>query len=305
MKKSYNYHEEEAKKAIRMQNYPRKSTSIRFKDDLEYTYTKEQCEKEIASVRGKSGDLNSIAHFTKTVLTYQPHFYEIEKRLWREDKNGIRDFLLSNRLKYIYKDEYQINDKEVLRGFKISAKHIGFTHFSPLWVKAFIEKFNVSSIYDPCAGWGHRLIGSYDIKYIGNDFDSRTVDGLNRIISDFNMSDKVIYNNDCRYFTPDGDYEAVFTCPPYFNVETYSNKSFKDVEDFDNFLHLMVESALKPSVRLFGVVINNTYVDNVKRAFENNGLKFNDEIVLGNKLSHYQRNGARAKKCEIMLIYET
>lgn len=299
------YIESEAKKAESMKSYPRKAESIITKDDLEYRYSAEECAKEVRRMRTKVGVFKSTAFFNKAVLTYQPHFFEKEKAMWKENANGLRRWILDNRWKYIYKDEYQINDKEVLRGFKISGKHIGYTHFNPLWIKAFIEKYGVKSLYDPCAGWGHRLIGAQDIHYIGNDFDSRTVAGLRRMVSEFCMMDKVLYCKDCREFTPIEEYEAVFTCPPYFNIESYNGKTFKDIHDFDDFLDRMLEKAVTPAVRVVGIVMNGTYTENVLKAARKNGLKLLETIELGRKANHFQRgDGYRLEKRELLSVFE-
>ena len=95
-------------------------------------------------IENKIGNYNSTLSFNKTVLQFQPHFYEKEKQLFRND--NIRNKLIQNREKYLNKTYENISDIELLRGFKISGIHQGFSHFSPLWIKAFIEEFNIKSI---------------------------------------------------------------------------------------------------------------------------------------------------------------
>ena len=57
----------------------------------------------------------------------------------------------------------------LLRGFKISGIHYGYSHFNPLIIKKFLEDTNAKICYDPCGGWGHRILGSMNIdKYIEN-----------------------------------------------------------------------------------------------------------------------------------------
>jgi len=305
--KEYNYKESEARKKESMKNFPRNAESIRFKDHLDYSYSQELCRKEYEKIGRTSGTYHTKdMTMNKIILTYQPHFYKVEKERWLNDVDGIRDFLLKNRLKYIYKDEYQINDKEVLRGFKISGKYIGFTHFNPLWIKGFIEKHGINSLYDPCAGWGHRLLGacSTGIDYICNDFDEETTQGLLDIIEDFNIDNATVYNEDCKSFIPEEDYEAVFTCPPYYNVERYNGKTFKDIEDFDNFLYLMVKNSLKPSVKIVGIVMNVTYMDNVEKACKDNGLTLEYMVEFGSKKNHFQRDERNIVKNEILMVFK-
>lgn len=275
---------------------------IRDKILLSYAYTLSECKHEYDMICEKVGDLGSGHHLNKIVLTYQPHFYEVENNLWKNP--DIRDFIIENRMKYIHKDEWELNDKEVLRAFKISGKHIGFSHFNPLWIKWFIEKYNVSSIYDPCCGWGHRLLGAHNIRYIGNDLDNRTTEGLKKIITDFSMKDKTIYNNDCTIFSPPDDYEAVFTCPPYFNTEIYQGKIYESLEEFEIFLEKMFRNSMKPSVMVIGIVINQTYKDLLIKVANGLELDIIEQVELGTQINHFQRSGTN-RKAEHMIIFRT
>ena len=46
-------------------------------------------------------------------------------------------------------------------------------------------------------------------------------------------AEKSFYNKDASKFIPEEEYEAVFTCPPYYNIEIYNKKSFLDLNDFN------------------------------------------------------------------------
>lgn len=277
--------------------------SIRVKNDLTYDYTLEQQWNELTNLNKRKGsfELSSTA-YNKIVLSNQPHYYEIEKRLWKENKNGLRDRLLKNRLKYIYKNEFQINDKEILRGFKISGEYIGFTHFNPLWIKGFIDEYKINSIYDPTMGWGHRLLGSGEIKYIGNDLDIRTYNGCEQIRKTFNLTNKILYNRDCSQFIPKEDYESVFTCPPYYNTEIYQNKRFKDIADYKQWWDKTIKCSLKPGVKYFAYVINHEYKTILEDICLNNNLELLKIYELGRRLNHFQAN-ANVTKCEYLYVF--
>jgi len=289
---------------VPLSTLPYNTMSIRFKDNLEYTYPHQLQQNELKNVRNTKGNPNSTAFYNKIVLSHQPHYYEIENKLWAENQNNIRDRLLNNRLRYIGKNEYQINDKEILRGFKIAGYYIGFTHFNPLWIKYFIEKYNISSIYDPTAGWGHRLLGSQNIKYIGNDWDVRTYNGLCSITKDFNLKNAIIYNNDCSVFTPNEDYEAVFTCPPYCNAEIYNNKTFNDNDDYKCWWDKTIKCSFKPNTKYFAYVINHIYKQLLHDVCIENNLILIEETILGRKLNHFQLSSTKVIKNEYMCIFK-
>lgn len=88
----------------------------------------------------------------------QDLFYKHEKALWNSSMEA-RNKLITNRIKYIRKGWGDLTTLEVLRGFKISGMvKEAYSHFSPHWMRKFIEEYRVKSIYDPCGGWGHRLL---------------------------------------------------------------------------------------------------------------------------------------------------
>lgn len=290
---------------VPLSNLPHNETSIRFKDHLAYDYPTNSRSNELKNISTQPGDFNSTAFYNKNVLSFQSHYYETEKRMWLENMGNLRDKLLANRLKYIGKNEYQINDKEILRGFKISGIHIGFTHFNPLWIKAFIEKYNIESLYDPTMGWGHRLLGAQNIKYIGNDLDIRTYNGCCEMIKDLGLANKFLYNNNSASFIPSEEYEAVFTCPPYFNTEIYNNKAFKTLDDYAQWWERTIKCSLKPAVKYFAYVINTEYKTILHDICIRNGLGLSEIIELGKKTNHFQRvEGTKVVKGEFLYVFK-
>lgn len=207
-------------------------------------------------IRALSGRYDAIPRNNEIILHFQKHFYKKERDLFCDPQ--IRIKLAKNRLKYTNKPLNLLTPREILRGFKISGIHVGFSHFSPLWIKAFIEEFGVKSLYDPCGGWGHRLLGASSIQYIYNDIWKDSVKGVEAIARRFNL--KVpIYNNDSSTFIPVEDYEAVFTCPPYFNVEIYDDTPFASIDMYKLWWQNTLKCAVKPSVKYIGFVINTKY----------------------------------------------
>jgi hypothetical protein len=85
---------------------------------------------------------------------------------------------------------------------------------------------NAGAVFDPCAGWGGRLLGAAAARctrYVGVDASRRTVDGLRGIAAD------VLYPADIRHGAAEdvcvgeGWADIAFTSPPYFDAERYSD----------------------------------------------------------------------------------
>jgi hypothetical protein len=279
---------------------------------LEYKYTEEEMRREFNKIRNTEGDYLKNPLNNKIILTYQPHFYEYENYLYKTDPI-IRRKLIENRIKYLNKKEYELTDKELLRGFKISGIHYGFSHFSSFWIKAFIKEFNINSVYDFCGGWGHRLLGAMNIDYIYNDIDKRTYNNCKKIFNDFDFlnKNKIFYNEDCSEFIPKEVYDAVLTCPPYYTTEIYNykNTSTEKYSDYSNWLdtwwRLSIKNSVKNCKKYFSFVINNVYKEDMKSICIEEGLKFMREVELGSNknLNHFQRSSNNVKKGEFLLIF--
>lgn len=272
-------------------------------------YSTEQLVTEVKKYQTASGNYLARVADNKLILTSQQHYYDVERDMYADDI--IADQIHANRLKYLGKDKEDLTDAEILRAFKISGIHIGYSHYSPLWLKAFIEEFKPIGIYDPCGGWGHRLIGALtsDIEtYIYNDIWTKSYVGALQI-DDFVRKtiptnvETWFYNQDAAFFTPTEEYDTVFTCPPYYNTELYSS-AFASLEEYNEFLISMLQSAITDKVQTVAITINKPYADMVIHAMP---LKWalSKRILLGSTSlkSHLVKNSTKTE--EILVFKRT
>lgn len=287
-----------------------KESNIKKGFTLNSSYSIEEMSKEIKLIESKKGDITSSPLYNKTVITFQPTFYSKEKELYQNP--DIRDKIIKNREYYLNKKKEELTDREILSGFKKSGIHYGYSHFSPLWGKYFIEKYNVNSIYDPCGGWGHRLLGAWSIDYIYNDADKNVKNGVQNIWKYLknNKSLKLFYNKDASNFTPNKLYDAVFTCPPYYNHEIYYGKkdSLKLYPDYQDWLHKwwynVVKHSLKNAKYYFAFVINEKLKEDMKKECEKFDIGIIEEVKVGpNKKSHFQTKKGKRNQ-DWLVVYK-
>lgn len=250
-----------------------------------HVYTDNQLIKEYKRVTSLPGSY-TVYNRNKNILHFQPHFYEKEMKMLK-DKN-IWNKLYANRIKHIGKDANKISLKDMLRGFKISGKYVGYSHFSAGVIKKFIEDYQSTQIYDPCSGWGHRLLGTGNTPYIYNDIWNKSVEGVKKMIAFHNIQNKIVYNNDCTKFTPPENYDAVFTCPPYGNKEIYSTGEYKE-QEYTAMIDNMIKQAFidKKSAKIIGIIICHDYKALIENILIQNNLQIKDIHPIIKQHSHF------------------
>lgn len=208
---------------------------------------------------GKNVGISTKNNIIKFFQQYS--FFKHELELWKDP--AVKNKIILNRCKYLNKQVEELTSLDILQGFKRSGIYYGYSHFNPLWFKWFIQKFNIHSCYDPCGGWGHRLLGALDLDlYIYNDFSTHTKENVDNIVSYFNITNTVTYNHDCRTFLPQEKFESIFTCPPYYNLEHYECGDFSDKREYDEFIsHLFNIYLNTKECNIFGLVIREDLLD--------------------------------------------
>ena len=163
---------------------------------------------------------------------------------------------------------YKTGRKVFPAGFK--SFRIGYiqpaVNFPPMTAKYLYERFTDDIkeqerivIYDPSSGWGGRIlgaIGSYS-KYesLANFYNTKTYRG-NPFFSETNTfevfhegSEVIHLNKDFQKYK--NSLDLVFTSPPYFNREAYSeddNQSYKKFNSYESWRHGFLRPTLETCV---------------------------------------------------------
>lgn len=257
------------------------------------------CYNKILKTPGK---YDAVPFNNKITYHFFENFYHVERELWKDIK--IQEKLYKNRKKYIGKTQETITNEELLRGFKISGIHVGYSHFCPYWFKAFIQEYNIKTCYDPCGGWGQRMLGTQNLDlYIYNDIWEESAYYAYLQKEYFHMNNVQIYNNDSAKFTPPYDYEAIFTSPPYENKEIYSEESiFKTYTDYLDWWKNTLIKSIKPSLKYIVFVLDNMNANGlIEITKEISGFELIKIQPVGRQLkSHMNKN---KKEQENMYIF--
>ena len=242
-------------------------------------------------------------------------FYKRELELWNKNplRNGkwgtVQAFLYANRYKYLNKLPHELTDRMLLRSFRVSGLHMGYTSFNSSLMRQVIEKYNVKSVYDPCAGWGERMMtcGKLGVSYEGCDINSELFDGYKKLYELIDGFKPVLHNNDSANQLVTGDADAVITCPPYKGIEVYSDNGAENLsdEDFAAWWSDVVKNCSFSNAKVFAVQTNQACRSVFAGALEEQGWEFKEELVFdNNQKSHFHRvSGMTKREYESMLVF--
>jgi hypothetical protein len=229
--------------------------------------------KELATTVGRHNSI--VRHFQCT------EFYKHEMEIFATCPNDRRK-LIQNRCKYLNKKEWELTPNDLLTGFKKSGIYYGYSHFNPLWTNWFVNKYRIKTIYDPCGGWGHHMLGMLSCdKIIYNEINRVVSSNVQKMKDYFSIDNLYVHCGDARTYTPD-DVDAFFMCPPYYNIEKYDD-SFESLDEYKEFLKSIFDIWHKNNAQIFGIIlredlaelIDELYAESHEMIFETSHLTKN------------------------------
>ena len=205
----------------------------------------------------------------------------------------------------------------------IHTLRVGFSNipinFSPLVVRYLYEKYlpkNGGIVYDPCSGWGGRLMGSIcsskNIQYIGCDvnsniFQNRSYERIGEFIQEeigrksnykVHQISSTRFNETDDYKTHKGKIDLILTSPPYFNQEQYSTdkeQSYNLFPTYESWINGYIKETFQIGYDLLkkGVVLLVNIADTKELPLELDTLSVMEDIgfefqyEIGMKLQRY------------------
>lgn len=230
-------------------------------------------------------------------------FYKRELVLWDlnyDNKWGtVQARLYANRLKYAHKLPDELTDREILRGLNIAGMVRAYSHFDNAGMAALLADYNIKSVYDPCAGWGERMLTcmAAGIRYDGTDINPAAIDAHMLLLDKYRdyaiHGAAVVLGDSAERDMTVGTHEAVFTCPPYGDREIYTEFGAENL-DQDMFLdwwRRVIEHSVSGTTRVFAYQIDQIWKDRMNAVLESLGWRLDRQIQVGrNRVSHMTRS---------------
>jgi len=189
----------------------------------------------------------------KIIRKYMPHIYEVEDykgnnivKLWKREN-------IKKAFKSLDKPNRTVNSQ--FSEFKRAIKFNPVTIYSPIMTKSVVKDLDCKTVFDPCIGWGGRMIGTTclgeDYHYTGCEPFTKTYVGLENMTKELSIENQVtLYNKGVETVLEEIDdkrYDMCLTSPPYFDLEVYSHEDTQSIKKYETYDE-WIEGFIKPII---------------------------------------------------------
>ena len=244
-------------------------------------------------------------------------FYARELQMWEQDDvhhrkwGRLRARLLANRLHYL--GRFPESALEVVRGLSISGEIRSYSTFVNTAMTAVLDQYKPTSLYDPCSGWGERMLtcAQRGVTYTGTDISEAVVQAHQSLINRLGLTHADVTLGDSA--TRDmrgGSHEMVLTCPPYGDTEIYTSQGAENLDDeaFLAWWGSVVRMSVAPSTRIFAFQISEKWRKRITTVAQDElgkGWRLVDAIDASTSDSHFQRaQSTKKRRGEMMVVFE-
>jgi len=202
--------------------------------------------KEYSDLMKDSVDIDKISaqktsKSNAIIRKYMPHIHEVEDHkgnnilnLWTKEK-------LEKAFKSLDKPNRTVNSQ--LSEIKRAIKFNPVTIYSPIMTKSIVKELSCKTVFDPCIGWGGRMIGTTclgdDYHYTGCEPFSKTFSGLEKMAKDIGLEKQIdIYHSPVEAILSqleDKRFDMCLTSPPYYDLEVYSHEETQSVKQYESY----------------------------------------------------------------------
>lgn len=225
----------------------------------------------------KDNTIRQTMHCLGTAWTYFPHSWAIKCNRMNTPMEIFNDDELFKKAitRRLIRGTY-VSDSGIRKALRGTTGAQAVSNFRPSASRAIYDKYGGDGVtYDPSAGFGGRLLGAISSprikKYIGCDPSTKTFKGLTEIALNRGGKKEIeLYKIGSEDFNLAEEVDLVFTSPPYFANEIYSNEETQSCNRYPeyndwlyNYLYKTMIS-MPSSIKKGGYLIIN--IANTKKA---------------------------------------
>ena len=179
-------------------------------------YTKERLAKDWKHLQEWEWNKNSyvgssiVRHFHESI--WEAHVGKNISPVECWNNKELLEKTVKNRMIY----SSRLSSQSIVDGFNICKIAPKVSVFNPMLAKYLIKTYlnEFSEVFDPFSGFSGRMLGCCALgkKYVGQDINTKHIIESNRIIDYLRLNASV---KEQDIFIDQGEYECLFTCPPY------------------------------------------------------------------------------------------
>lgn len=276
----------------------------------------------------KEGVIGTSNHGLGLCWHYHPHHWSVKCagartaiQTWEDDhklRAAIRKAITQPYLKWSHtRDERgpYLAPSHLRAALRRASSVQRVSCFRPTAAAVVYDRFCGGSTWDPCAGFGGRLLGAIAsrsvARYVACDPAGRTVSGLRKMIGDMAHLTSTaceVHRVPAEEYEPDPrSFDLVFTSPPYGRTEIYSDEPTQSCHRYpivaawtEGFLRPVVQRAARALVPDGWLMLNvantrqhPTIVDDVQRVAAEEG--FAQQATLLMEMSSVRRGGLKTE----------
>ena len=272
--------------------------------------------KEYETLKKDNVDINSITaqktcKSNSIVKSRQYHLYNVKDHKGENTEMNWNKERLTKAFKQLDKPNITVNANisELLKKFKYRP----VTVYPPIMTKRILEELGCRSVFDPCIGWGGRMVGTTCLdngKYTGCEPCTTTFQGLERIKNDLNLESQVTLINKpveeaLDNELTDMEFDCCLTSPPYYDLEIYSDEANQSINKFptyelwlDKFIDPIINYVTKHcikfscwSVKDFKTDKNYKFLTDIINIHEKYGWKLHTQFSIKKNVSAGSKDG--------------
>ena len=192
---------------------------------------------DCSKIQLENDEIQQVMTGLNVVNMFHPHMWntKCKNMLTPFEVFSDKELFKKAMLKRIKMSDCTLRPFSIRKAIKIYSGVQSVSNFRPTVAKYIYEKYagNNSSVLDPCAGYSGRLMGAFTSKnvfsYTGFDPCEETFNGNINAYNEFmKYKFKDFKSEFFKLPFEDSDlknkFDFIFTSPPYFNIEKYSNE---------------------------------------------------------------------------------
>lgn len=281
----------------------------------------------------RQGVIGTAAHALGVCWHYHPHHWSVRcgtnrppMDVWNDDERlraAIRKQIPHSHRSGGYSvddDGAYMSPGDIRKAISRATGVQRVSNFRPTAAAAIFDRFCRVAAYDPCGGWGGRMLGAIASaaveRYVCCEPSTQTAHGLKSLARDFahlTTTECVVVKKPAEDHEPERrTFDLVFTSPPYGRTEVYSDEPTQSCHRYpiiaawtEGFLRPMIQRAAYALVPRGWLVLNvantrqhPTLVPDVERIASEEGFDQHPGMLLS--LSNVQAGGL---KTEPVLVF--